>query len=417
MSEGATATGSVHAMPGRPVERESVPGWSQSIELRDGTVVEGVQTLDQQWRRIAQFSIPDDLTGKRVLDAGASDGWFSFEMERRGAHVIALEASAETKILEAKKKLRSRIDVRFGDIGALTWRDLGTFDIILCFGVIEAHPEPHLALENICGMARDIVCLETSAGGDVEAKCRAAGFARIRLESTLSDRAHFTCFRTWEPATATTAVPELVCLENNATRNHLLSMAAHDKLDIYFKWPHDELTLASVFPVINGFGVPPVKVGRCEGGWQATVQLPPGLRPGWHDFTLRVANSAATKPVRIGVDVPDEARRYWPAEASNHQRIQSVTDGKTFERGRVRVGEGSAISVWVQGLAATADVADIRVRVNGADLPAIWLEPKGEGNARQVNAVLPPGTPTGKARLSIVVGGHESVAQSLELHT
>src|SRR5215831_8110377 len=150
MNEGVTATGSAHAMPGRPVERTSVPGWSQSIELRDGTVVEGIQTLDQQWRRIAQFSIPDDLTGKRVLDVGASDGWFSFEMERRGAHVIALEASDGTKILEAKKKLRSRIDVRFGDIAALTWRDLGTFDIILCFGVLDEPAEPVPALENIC---------------------------------------------------------------------------------------------------------------------------------------------------------------------------------------------------------------------------------------------------------------------------
>jgi uncharacterized protein (TIGR03437 family) len=117
------------------------------------------------------------------------------------------------------------------------------------------------------------------------------------------------------------------------------------------------------------------------------------------------------------VDVPDEARRYWPAETSNHQRIQSVTDGKTFERGRVRVGQGSAVSLWVQGLPAGAEVADIRVRLNGSDLPAIWVEPPGEGNARQVNAVLPPGIPPGTARVSIVVGGHESVAQSLELHT
>ena len=58
-----------HAMPGRPVEPAKTPGWSQSIEFRDGTVMEGTQTLDQQWRRIAQFPIPDDLSGKRVLDA------------------------------------------------------------------------------------------------------------------------------------------------------------------------------------------------------------------------------------------------------------------------------------------------------------------------------------------------------------
>src|ERR1700756_1225374 len=96
-------------------------GWWHSFELPGGRVIEGVADLASLKHRLAQFPIPDDLTGKRVLDIGAWDGWFSFEMERRGAHVIALEASTETKILEAKKKLRSRIDVRFGDIGVLTW--------------------------------------------------------------------------------------------------------------------------------------------------------------------------------------------------------------------------------------------------------------------------------------------------------
>src|SRR6266481_6191545 len=106
--------------------------------------------LTVQKERYARYPIPDDLRGKRVLDVGASDGWFSFEMERRGAHVIALEASSGTKILEAKKLLRSRIDVRIGDICGLAWQDLGTFDIILVFGVLEELAEPATALENIC---------------------------------------------------------------------------------------------------------------------------------------------------------------------------------------------------------------------------------------------------------------------------
>ena len=40
--------------------------------------------------RIVQFPIADDLRGKRVLDIGAWDGWFAFEMERRGAEVLEL---------------------------------------------------------------------------------------------------------------------------------------------------------------------------------------------------------------------------------------------------------------------------------------------------------------------------------------
>ena len=69
----------------RQMERLSRLGWYHSIELPDGGLIEGHQTIAQLRRRLDQFHIPADLTGKRVLDIGAWDGWFSFEMERRGA--------------------------------------------------------------------------------------------------------------------------------------------------------------------------------------------------------------------------------------------------------------------------------------------------------------------------------------------
>src|SRR5258708_28778554 len=64
-------------------------GWWHSFELPDGTRIDGVNSLEGQRHRISQFPIPEDLRGKRVLDIGAWDGWFSFEMERRGAEVMA----------------------------------------------------------------------------------------------------------------------------------------------------------------------------------------------------------------------------------------------------------------------------------------------------------------------------------------
>jgi hypothetical protein len=52
-------------------------GWWHSFELPDGTRIEGVNGLEGQKHRISQFPIPQDLRGKRVLDIGAWDGWFS----------------------------------------------------------------------------------------------------------------------------------------------------------------------------------------------------------------------------------------------------------------------------------------------------------------------------------------------------
>ena len=66
-------------------------GWWHSFKLPDGTLIDGVCSLSSLEERIAQFPIPNDLHGKRVLDIGAWDGWFAFEMERRGAEVLAID--------------------------------------------------------------------------------------------------------------------------------------------------------------------------------------------------------------------------------------------------------------------------------------------------------------------------------------
>jgi hypothetical protein len=61
-------------------------------------------------------------------------------------------------------------------------------------------------------------------------------------------------------------------------------------------------------------------------------------------------------------------------------------------------------------------MAEIRVRLNGTDLPAIWLAP-GDGDApRQVNALLPAGMEPASAQVSIVYGERESAAVGIELH-
>ena len=64
------------------------PTWYHSIELEPGTVTPG---LFDHGPYVARYGLPDDLTGKRVLDVGAQDGFWSFEMERRGARVTALD--------------------------------------------------------------------------------------------------------------------------------------------------------------------------------------------------------------------------------------------------------------------------------------------------------------------------------------
>src|ERR1051325_1634137 len=111
-------------------------GWWHSFELPDGSEIRGVSELAAQKMRIAQFPIPGDLTGKRVLDIGAWDGWFSFEMERRGADVVAVDSAEHTQFRVARDLLGSKVEYRIGDICRLSSQNFGRFDIVLFFGVL-----------------------------------------------------------------------------------------------------------------------------------------------------------------------------------------------------------------------------------------------------------------------------------------
>lgn len=121
-------------------------GWYHSIDLPDGSVIAGIQTLEQLRARIAQYPIPADLRGKRVLDIGAWDGWFSFEMERRGAEVVAVDSARQQTFFEAKKLLGSKVEYIVEDVCHLSARDIGYFDIVLFFGVLYHLKHPLLAL-------------------------------------------------------------------------------------------------------------------------------------------------------------------------------------------------------------------------------------------------------------------------------
>jgi tRNA (mo5U34)-methyltransferase len=62
--------------------------WYHTIDLGSGRATKGAVDL----RPMADTLLPKDLSGKRVLDVGTYDGFYAFEMERRGAvEVVAVD--------------------------------------------------------------------------------------------------------------------------------------------------------------------------------------------------------------------------------------------------------------------------------------------------------------------------------------
>jgi hypothetical protein len=85
---------------------EENPTWYHSIELAPGVVSPG--QVDH--RSLAAKVLPDDLSGLRALDIGTFDGFWAFEMEKRGAEVVAIDVDtidgAEWPPLNRERLLR-----------------------------------------------------------------------------------------------------------------------------------------------------------------------------------------------------------------------------------------------------------------------------------------------------------------------
>jgi SAM-dependent methyltransferase len=64
--------------------------WYHTIDLAPGVASPG----HVDWREAAARILPDDLSGRRALDVGTFDGFWAFEMEQRGAEVVAIDVEA-----------------------------------------------------------------------------------------------------------------------------------------------------------------------------------------------------------------------------------------------------------------------------------------------------------------------------------
>ncbi len=399
-------------------------GWWHSFELPDGSLIEGVSALASQKMRIAQFPIPADLSGKRVLDIGAWDGWFSFEMERRGAEVLAIDRFENPRFREIHKLLGSRVEYRQLEVYDVNPGALGYFDIVLFMGVLYHLRHPLLALERVCSVTREMAAVESfilapehgispaqdsvnlmqffeddDFGGQIDnwfaptascmrALCRSSGFARVDLSNRHSYGAAMTCWRKWGdlPGAASLPAPELLAAINPDTHGVNFTSKKDEYVTCRISAPGVTLTRDSVFPEVDAYGVRPVFVGEVEGaGCLVHFKLPPGLAPGWHEVRVRTAGSAPGKPQRIAVDFVSLAQQL---------AITGACDGVSWTPSRVSLSNGF-LSLWVAGLPENADVANVRVDVGGEKQVVHFVGAPDDQNVRQLNVLTQscrPGT-------------------------
>ena len=406
-------------------------GWYHSIDLLDGTVTDGLIPIERLERRVACMPIPADLRGKRVLDIGAWDGWFSFEMERRGAEVVAVDCVEIENFLYAHDARKSKVDYRILDVMELTPRTLGYFDVVLFLGVLYHLKHPLIGLEKVCELTRDLAIVESYTADDptaidnyprmefyehdelseqldnwfgpsVEcmlALCRTAGFARVDLQDVSDERATVACYRKWLESEATSPAPAL----NGALHYRNYGMNFYTNRDEYvscwFSSTGPPPTRDTVQPEIGGFGVQPIDVRKFDEHQSvATFKLPPGLAPGWHEVRIRTVGSDFSSAKRIAVDIPPDCASL---------KIESACDGRTWSRETVTSG---FLSLWITGLPGNADQGNIRVLVDGRSQVTLFVGDPDENGARQVNAKLRSLVRPGAHQIAVEVGGTLSEA-------
>jgi len=164
-------------------ERASAIDWFHGGAWIHDATYTGGKTYPQM-TLLPYLALPDDLSGKTVLDICTWDGYMAFECEKRGADVTAVDSFAWDKRNAALTKhktgrdgfdlahdaLNSKVHPVHCDVLNLDRKALGTFDIVLFLGVLYHMRHPLLALEKVAALVDDLLILETHAdmaGGSV----------------------------------------------------------------------------------------------------------------------------------------------------------------------------------------------------------------------------------------------------------
>ena len=169
--------------------------WYHTIDLGHGIVTPG--QYDHR-PLLKHYGLPDDLSGKTVLDVGPAHGFFAFEFEKRGAaRVVTVELPRWSEhdgsptlkagftrdevdvrneaylhdtlafAIEARNSRVERIFYNVYDIGSAT---TGVFDIVFCGSLLIHLTDPLRALYALQAACREYAIIATPIDHDPAAR-------------------------------------------------------------------------------------------------------------------------------------------------------------------------------------------------------------------------------------------------------
>jgi tRNA (mo5U34)-methyltransferase len=159
---------------------DSVP-WYHTIDLGNGLSTPGAYDHRPY---LPLYGLPTDLSGKTALDIGSASGFFSFELERRGAAVTAVDlptwdahdfgpnyqpdlsaAEADIYLTQpfeiAHRALNSTVQKKYMTVYDVTPDTVGMHDLVFCGSLLIHLTDPIQALWNIARVTQELAIIAT----------------------------------------------------------------------------------------------------------------------------------------------------------------------------------------------------------------------------------------------------------------
>jgi len=161
-------------------------GWYHTIELGSGLTSKGVFDHRSCAERVG---LPPSLEGKTALDVGTADGFWAFEMERRGADRVKAidvmhlgdcdwiptmrarlpestlnDVGWPRRFATAPAMRQSRVEYQICSVYDLSPETVGgLFDVVYCGSLLLHLQHPLRALINIRSVTKEMAIIETAA--------------------------------------------------------------------------------------------------------------------------------------------------------------------------------------------------------------------------------------------------------------
>ena len=149
---------------------EALGDWFHNLDL-DGVMTAPNHFLhDYPSNKWARFSavVPEDLSGRTVLDIGCNAGFYSLEMKRRGAERVVGIDSDERYLAQARLAAEVKgLSIEFRNLSVYDVGRIGElFDLVIFMGVLYHLRHPLLALDLIRdSVAKDLMLFQTMQRG------------------------------------------------------------------------------------------------------------------------------------------------------------------------------------------------------------------------------------------------------------